>query len=91
MALTYIKEKKKYGSLMQKEAEAQIKKTQLSDLPREAVYNKFELHDARILIGVITDLLLKKKIISRKELEKDIVSAYEDELKQLKSAKNKKR
>ena len=50
---------------------------------------KFELHDARILIGVITDLLLNKKLISRKELEKDIVSAYEDELKQLKAAKRK--
>ncbi len=87
MALRYAKEKEKYSSLMEKEAKKQIDSAKLPDMPEQVIYNKFELHDTRILIGVITDLLLKKKLITKKELEEDIAKAYEDELKQLKAAK----
>jgi len=88
----YTKVKAKYEAIMTKEIFSQVKGLSMEELTENVIYNKYELHDARILIGVLTDLLLKHKVITKAELMDDIAKAYKDELKQhnaIKSAKTK--
>ena len=87
----YTKVKKKYNELMMKEAEKQIKTMTSKELATDAIFNKYEIHDTRILLGVITDVLLKNKLITRKELEAGIASAYKDEMAQHKAHRVKKK
>lgn len=75
----YAEEKRRYTKLMKKEADKLVKKYKGKELTEDIIYNKYEIHDTRILIGALTDALLKKKVITRKELEKSLVSAYKNE------------
>ncbi len=78
----YSNVKKKYDQLTQKEALKQIKSLKPDDMAEQIIYNKYELHDTRLLLGAIIDLVLKKKLITKKELKEEISMIYKDEIKQ---------
>lgn len=80
MPVNYLKEKEKYDKLMQKNAEKEIS-TVAKDLIEDIIFNKYELHDARILIGVLAELLISKGIITKDELGESIIKAYKEDIK----------
>ena len=87
--MSYKKVKQKYEKELLRDIRKEIQNLQEKDVAGNVIYNKYELHDTRILIGVLTDLLLKHKVITEAELKKDLESAYKDELQQHKPHKMK--